>query len=355
MPVASMMPLALRRRALVAAALVLLLGSHCGFAQSGVIAAEWAKYRDRFVTADGRVIDTGNKAISHTEGQGWAMLFAEASDDRASFAKIWGWTRSKLQRRDNALFSWRWDPADGKTPVTDRNDASDGDIAIAWALIRAARRWHMPEYAKEARPIVADIRRRLLVTTPGRLVLLPGLTGFKNKQGDTVVNPSYYVYPAFRDFARLLPSPEWRRLRVDGLELLADARFGRWGLTPDWVDIPHHGDVEISDKFPPRFGFEAIRVPLYLIWSGWATPERLASYLDFWNDYGNKPIPAWVDLKDNSVAPYAGSIGFQAVIQLTRDFGNPHPAPLPTLADKDDYYAASLTLLAIIARTESAR
>lgn len=348
------MPIFARRLAFLAAALVLLLAGHPLVAQTS-IEAEWAKYRERFVTEDGRVLDTGNKAVSHTEGQGWAMLFAEAAGDQESFARIWNWTRSKLQRRDNALFSWRWDPADSKTPVADANDASDGDILIAWALIRAARRWHEPEYAHLAHRIVADIRRRLLVTAHGMLLLLPGSEGFAGDDGITIVNPSYYIYPALKDFARILSSPEWRRLRRDGLQLLADGRFGRWGLTPDWIDIGGAGGLAPAAKFPARFGFEAIRVPLYLIWAGEASAERLASYLDFWNDFGSKPVPAWTDVTDNSVAPYAGSTGFQAIARLARGFGQPSPAPLPIIGDKDDYYAASLTLLAAVAQRETAR
>jgi endoglucanase len=343
------------RLPLIAALLSLLLACRPSPAQSGPIEAEWAKYRERFVTEDGRVLDTGNKAVSHTEGQGWAMLFAEAADDRASFAKIWAWTRDNLQRRDNALFSWRFDPADGKTPVADINDASDGDILIAWALTRAGNRWRDPEYRKVAQHILTDIRRRLLVSASGRLVLLPGAAGFKEKDGVTVLNPSYYVYPALKDFAKLQPSPQWQRLRRDGLALLAEARFGRWGLTPDWIDVDHKGTVQPAAKFPARFGFDAIRIPLYLIWAGDATPERLASYLDFWNDFGKKPIPAWADVKDNSVAPYAGSTGFQAVIELVRAFGQTEAPALPMIGDKDDYYAASLTLLAAIAQRETAR
>ena len=77
---------------------LLLLGGAAGLAQADRSRRNGRKYRDRFVTEDGRVLDTGNKEVSHTEGQGWAMLFAEAADDRASFAKIWQWTRDNLQR-----------------------------------------------------------------------------------------------------------------------------------------------------------------------------------------------------------------------------------------------------------------
>ncbi|MGE5270983.1 MAG: glycosyl hydrolase family 8 [Thiohalocapsa sp.] len=318
------------------------------------IAAEWAKFRARFVTEDGRVLDTGNRAVSHTEGQGWAMLFAAAADDRATFAKLWHWTKSNLQRHDNALFSWRYDPSDEKKPVADANDASDGDILIAWALLRGGHRWHDTAYIHAARHIVADIRRRLLVTAPAGVVLLPGAHGFKEKGGPTVVNPSYYIYPALKDFARLMPSPQWARLRAAGLRLLADGRFGRWGLTPDWLDIGDKGAIAPAAKFPARFGFEAIRVPLYLIWGREASDERLASYLDYWNEFGGKPAPAWTDVTDNSLAPYAGSTGFQAIAQLARGYGQANPPPLPAIADNDDYYSASLTLLALLAQRETA-
>ncbi len=322
-------------------------------AHADAVDSGWAVFRNRFVTTDGRVLDTGNKEVSHTEGQGWAMLFAEAAGDRDSFNKIWNWTRSNLQRRDNALFSWRYDP-DGKTPVADSNNASDGDILIGWALARASRHWNDPEYGRAARRIIADIRRRLLVRAQGWLVLLPGQQGFK-ADGVTVVNPSYYIYPALKEFARILPSPEWQRLRVAGLNLLADARFGRWGLTPDWLQIAKSGELSPAANFPPRFGFEAIRVPLYLIWAGEASGERLASYLDYWNDFGGKPAPAWADLSNNSVAPYAGSTGFQAIAALARAYGQTGQPTLPTIGDTDDYYAASLTLLAAIAQREIAR
>src|SRR5579885_369047 len=130
---------------------------------AGTIEDGWSVYRSRFVTDEGRVLDTGNKQVSHTEGQGWAMLIATAAGDRESFARIWGWTREKLQRHDNALFSWRYDPSDEKAPVADVNNASDGDILIAWALLRASRRWNETDYGRMADRILGDIRRRLLV------------------------------------------------------------------------------------------------------------------------------------------------------------------------------------------------
>ena len=131
-------------------------------AQATSLADQWLKYRDRFIAADGRVRDTTNKEISHTEGQGSAMLFAQAFDDRATFDRVWRWTQDKLRRPDSALFSWRWDPNDAAHPVSDSNNASDGDILIAWSLSLAASRWHDRDLDLEARRILADIRGKLI-------------------------------------------------------------------------------------------------------------------------------------------------------------------------------------------------
>jgi endoglucanase len=326
--------------------------SGAGLAQQ-TDASEWDTYRAAFVAADGRVIDTGNHGISHSEGQGWGLLFAETFDDRTTFDKIWSWTRDTLQHRDNALFSWKWDPRQ-RTPIGDRNDAADGDIAIAWALARAGQRWHSPSYTSAATRIVAEIRRRLFSVVRDKPILLPGRSGFR-RGNKTVVNLSYYVYPAFQSFARIDAAAAWRRLAGEGLQLLTEARFGRWGLPPDWLELGSDGTVAPAANLPPRFGFDAVRIPLYLVWAGAATPQRLAPYLDFWNQFVTRPIPAWVNLNDNAAAPFGGSTGLDAVAQLVRSFSVRNPAPLPAIRTGDDYYSASLTLLAQIASRESLR
>lgn len=340
---------------LIAVAAVLCLATAAVAAPGTLNADQWAVYRGRFVTDSGRVLDTGNREISHTEGQGWAMLFAETFGDRATFEKIWTWTRDTLQRHDCALFAWRWDPSNPKGPVADTNDAADGDILIAWALTRAAQRWHDPQYRHAARRIILDIRSRLIRRVPDQLVLLPGQEGFTLKDGTTIVNPSYYIYPAFRDFARVVPSREWYHLRLAGLRLLAKARFGKWDLTPDWLTIDKHGVIAPATEYPARFGFDAIRVPLYLMWGREATPGRLAAYLDFWRSFGDKPVPAWADVTDDKLAPYAGSTGVQAIVDLARSYRAGRPVPLPTIGEKDDYYSASLTLLARMVQHETGR
>ncbi|MGH7860175.1 MAG: glycosyl hydrolase family 8, partial [Candidatus Binatia bacterium] len=81
--------------------------------------AEWLAYRERFVTPEGRVVDTGNGGISHSEGQGYAMFLAVSFGDRAAFERIWRWTKETLQVRADKLFAWKWEPAESGGAVKD--------------------------------------------------------------------------------------------------------------------------------------------------------------------------------------------------------------------------------------------
>ena len=72
--------------------------------------AAWRAYRARFITDQGRLVDTANGQISHSEGQGYGMLLAVAAGDRVSFERIWGWTRANLMVRGDELQAWRWSP-----------------------------------------------------------------------------------------------------------------------------------------------------------------------------------------------------------------------------------------------------
>jgi endoglucanase len=45
------------------------------------------------------VVDTANNGISHSEGQGYAMLMAEWANERETFGRLLNWTRSNLSRR----------------------------------------------------------------------------------------------------------------------------------------------------------------------------------------------------------------------------------------------------------------
>lgn len=318
-------------------------------APAAVADADWTTFKDAFVAGDGRVIDTGQGRISHSEGQGFAMLLAVHHGDRAAFERLWQWTERNLLARDDGLLAWRWEPTRG---VTDRNNASDGDLLVAWALLRAAERWQVDEHRAAARRIAQAVRAKLLRRTAHGLVLLPGLEGFEKPEGVTV-NLSYWVFPALRDIGRADPAPEWDELAATGIAMLRYSYFGRWALPPDWLRLGER--VAPADNFPPRFGYDAVRIPVYLIWSARETDALLKPYRDFWSFFAGAPfLPAWTNLKDDGVDSHGAGPGIRAVAQAVRDFPHARAASLPALARDDGYYSAVLLLLCKAALRERA-
>lgn len=318
----------------------------------GALAA-WAQFKDRFVRDDGRVVDNDNRGVSHSEGQGYGMAFAEHFADLATFERVLDWSVRNLARRDNALHAWRYIP-NVPVPVSDTNNATDGDLFIAYALSRAGRRWGRPDFTTMASDIATDILRLLTRRVAGRTVLMPGLVGFDSI--DTVViNPSYYAFFAFDELNLIAPSDIWGELTRDGISVLRDARFGRWKLPPDWLSISKSdGGMAPAPNHATRFSWDAVRVPLHLAWAGHGDCDALQSIAAFWDVTARSTMPAWIDLVSNEISPYPASRGLVAVRDLTlaaaryRVPGQPGQMALPA-----NYYAAALMLLAELGNARS--
>ncbi|MCB8883471.1 hypothetical protein ACELLULO517_24700 [Acidisoma cellulosilytica] len=312
---------------------------------------DWVSFKNRFVSADGRVIDTGNNDISHSEGQSYGMLFAVVFGDQASFDLIKGWTATNLTRQTDALHIWRYLPKQ-KNPTPDDNNATDGDLVIAMALSRAATLWGRPEDASQARAIAQAIREKLIMNAGSRLVLLPGVNGFVRKT-QLISNLSYSNFVAFRELSVIDPSPLWQVLGLDALALIEAARFGQWQLPPDWLALPlHGGDPVVATGWPPRCSYDAIRVPLNLVWSQNLPAAVATSFENFWSTAASYQ-PAWADLKTNAVSTYAAAGGLVAVRQITSATSPQLGLPaLPQVQQCTDYYSSALTLLSRIAWAE---
>ncbi|MCE2565861.1 glycosyl hydrolase family 8 [Komagataeibacter sp. FNDCF1] len=317
-------------------------------ADDPVINAQWAIFRSKYFRPDGRIVDTGNSGESHSEGQGYGMLFSATAGDQASFEAMWAWARTNLQHKNDALFSWRY--LDGHNPpVADTNNATDGDLLIALGLVRAGRRWQRADYIQDAMAIYADVLKLMTMKVGPYQVLLPGHVGFVTKDSVTL-NLSYYVMPSLMQAFALSADARWQTVMEDGLRIIAKGRFGEWKLPPDWLAINRqNGNFSIAKGWPPRFSYDAIRVPLYLYWAHMLTPDLLADFTRFWNHFGASALPGWVDLTNGSRSPYNAPPGYLAVATCS---GLSSAGGLPTLDHAPDYYSAALTLLVYIARGE---
>ena len=309
----------------------------------------WREYSARFIDPSGRVIDTGNGGISHSEGQGYGMLIAVAAGDRAGFDRMWAWTRAELGVRYDHLFGWKWDP--GRSRAVDANNASDGDLLIAWALAEAAAYWNDSGFLVDATKIVADIESKLIrrYASPGA-VLLPAAAGFSEgeRADGPVVNLSYWIFPALARLAQLDGRPEWSDLTTTGLGLIETARFGSARLPVGWTSIGRETPT-LARGHKIRFGYNAIRIPLYMYWSGLTSQSIFRDFVDALDS-----APGGVRVISGEAADVDRPLqerGYGAIAALARCAakGQPFPADFYKPRVGENYYPTTLHILSIMA------
>ncbi|HEX4503437.1 MAG TPA: glycosyl hydrolase family 8 [Scandinavium sp.] len=308
-------------------------------------AGAWENYKSRFVMPDGRVVDTGNGNISHTEGQGFAMLMAVSLNDRQTFDKLWKWTESTLKNKDTGLFYWRYNPV-APNPIADKNDATDGDMMIAWALLKAQKQWRDNSYGTASDNITSALLKHTVITYAGYKVMLPGANGF-NLNSRINLNPSYFIFPAWQAFADRSHLVVWRDLLRDGKKLVGKMGWGNANLPTDWVALSADGKLKPADEWKPRTSYDAIRIPLYIRWQEPQSP-LLAPWKAWWQKYPREKTPAWVNVLTNETSPYPMNGGLMAV----RDFTLGDNPGEPQITVQDDYYSASLKMLTWLAERD---
>jgi endoglucanase len=307
---------------------------------------QWQPWRDRFMTADGRIVDDANNNISHSEGQGYGLLLAVLAQDRAAFTRIWGFTKRELLLRDDGLAVWRWDP--GASPhVADVNNASDGDILIAYALALAGESWNSPELKTAAQDLATAIGRVLVKRAGDRTVLMPAAKGFAadERTDGPVVNLSYWIFEALPVLARLAPETDWAALADSGRDLVLAARFGPARLPANWISL-HSPAPAPALGFDRLFGYDAIRIPLYLVRAGLVDRALLEPFARLGG--ADSDAPTVVNLADGHAANTLGDPGYRMVVAtvacaLDR---KPIPVSLRTPAPTN-YFPSTLHLLAL--------
>ncbi len=316
---------------------------------------EWDAYKAQFISADGRNIDRQQGKTSTSEGQGYAMLLAEGFDDYPAFQKIWRWTKNNLQvRKNDRLFAWEWGKRpDGQWAAIDLNNATDGDTLIAYALVLAGRKWRNASYISAGRAIAADIRKHLVIERNGMLLVLPGCYGFSSNDA-LVMNPSYFIWPAYRIFGEVDNKQFWSRVYRDSMKLLGKARFTVFGLPPDWMTVNRAGAPLPTGK-RSVYGYSAIRVLLYLAWEKDKTGlSPFKKFIGLYKCLGF--IPREVDLANNTFSMDDAPAGFYAVYaRAARQLGEPglgrileQKAAQKLKLESGSYYSNSLYLLSLM-------
>lgn len=310
-------------------------------AAAAVPAEAWNLYRQKFVMADGRVVDDANGNISHSESQGYGLLLAYLAGDRTTFARILAFTRTEMLIRDDGLSAWRWDP-NASPHITDINNASDGDLLIAYALALAGAGWNMPSYTAAARQLARTLAKVALLKRNGEIWLMPGVHGFseKDRPDGPVVNPSYWIFEAFPVMARLTGDQSWLQVKATGLRLLDSVAKTK---TPpaEWLSVK--AGPKPAEGFPAQFSYNAIRIPLYLLRAGLVEPARFGPIRTAWANG-----TATIDLRNGATVDPLPDPGYRilaASIACALD-GTPVPAELKTF-EPTLYYPSTIHLLSL--------
>jgi len=349
-------------RLIALAAGLCLLSAACNAVERAdpLFAEGWLSFKDQFIAREGRVIDTANGNISHSEGQGYGMILAVAADDRPAFARLWSWTHTSLAVRPDGLLAWLWKP-EANPHIADINNASDGDLLVAWALLRAGQRWNDESYINAGVTLAASLRANAVQDVGGFTLLLPGVDGFVH-DGEATVNPSYWVFPALIAMARgtaelATDAATWQALAADGRRLIRAQPFGQPDLPADWLAVSGDGRITRSRIFDPEFGYNAIRVPLHLIWAGARDAQIIRAVHAFWSDTARgRQMPLVTKLGgDHPVVSARGEVpGFLAVraaVACAVDDIRPD-ADMFRVTAGDHYFSAALQLLTLLALQE---
>lgn len=273
--------------ALVAIVLALGATSGCGpSADEELLTRSWSAYTTTFIAPDGRVMRPENGRDTVSEGQAYALLRAAWMNDRATFARVWQWTRTNLGRQGKAaptLLAWHWAPGAG---VTDWNVASDADADVALALLLAAKRWpgEAAVHRDAAREMLADLIDHVVATDEaGVLQFLPGAWADERGAGrGLVLNPSYLAPASFRVFHQATGDARWLAL-IDSAYTVLEATCGPdgTGMPPDWLRWWSMQRWMVERPETGGRGWESIRVPWRIAtdWL-WFGEPRARAYLD---------------------------------------------------------------------------
>ena len=313
----------------------------------------WLAWRTANLDATGRVIDQFQRNSSHSEGQGYGLLLAATLGDQRAFERMETWTRLNLAIRSDNLMAWRWFP-DEPVKVPDLNNASDGDLFRAWALLRAARRFNIPDYRQSAKLIVSDIVASCIARHPGGAdhdpLLIPGAEGFRTEAG-FIYNPCYAMPLAMTELATEFDVPILAQAARGAVELART--LAQDGVVPDWVEVTPSG-VRAAEGFSFDAGYEAMRLPLYLIWSGLKDHPAVLRYAEAQERLGAGLVATVIDRETGRALSTSNDPGYRAISALAdctvrQSVGS----QIPPFSSSSPYYPGTLQLFTMIAQIEA--
>lgn len=279
---------------------------------------EWAEFREKFLSTEGRVIDTSDERhITTSEGQSYALFFALLENNPALFRRILRWTEKNLAKNDltSHLPSWLWGKDEkGRWDVLDSNTASDSNLWIAYSLLEAGRLWNERTYTVLGTMMLQKMSADEVVSIPGLgFSLLPGKRGFVHGQAWRL-NPSYIPPQLVSRVSQVIDEQAWRKLAENTPKILMS--IAPQGIAPDWMTWTVDGWSRVS-KSDGVGSYDAVRVYL---WIGMMHPDApeastLRSHFNKISQFLDEEgyLPERIDVA-TEVTKGRASLGFSAAL-----------------------------------------
>ncbi len=151
----------------------------------------WEEFKIKYLKERSYIVDYYNNSRVTSESQGYGMILAIKFNDKETFDSIWKWTKSTMIREDN-LFAWQWNNG-----IVDKNNATDGDLLISYALYLAYNKWKEESYKQEYTKIIKSLKNLIVVIEKNNsgkdYLLLPAAYGFSDEKYNITIYPSYYI------------------------------------------------------------------------------------------------------------------------------------------------------------------
>lgn len=203
-------------------------------------------------TSNGSYVNTSSgseNGIALSEAQGYGMLISVLNkEDKLSENQFYDLFNYYTHHRVEGtyLMSWRYTNDAKKQKQSDlKNNATDGDLYIAYALILASEKWsqHKLIYQTAAKQILNDIlihnvNRNNNILTVGNWA--DDSSKYQNLMRTSDVLPSF-----FDKFYKFSNNSQWLLIKNKMLDSLYQAsRNSKVGLVPDFIQVTNNNKVE---------------------------------------------------------------------------------------------------------------
>jgi endoglucanase len=252
-------------------------------------------------------------------------------NDQKEFDRVLSWSNRNLLQ-SNGLYAWKYQ----KGNIVDQGFAPDADQDIALALLFAYKKWHNPQYLKQAQSLLNAIWNESVITIKNKPYLLAG--NWADRGNEIIVNPSYFSPAAYKIFAEVDTNHHWLGLSETSYDLLKTCTEASLGqdkglLPPEWCAVNKNtlrasqptGEVPQGTDY----GYNAFRIPWRVALDyQWHKEIRAKEYLstlsflkDEW-DKGGKLSAVYTHSGDISeeyetASVYGGNLAYFTILYPT--------------------------------------